>query len=264
MSSAVSAFFARSFASSAGGHTVAASLTNSSCSASQTANSVHAWLQEFSSGSSIGLVELNRSVFGGPVRQDILARALRYEQIWRLQGTESTKSLSQVRATKKKPFAQKGRGKARQGTLVGPHFAGGYNAHGPRPHLKSTDIQQKVYDFAIRSALSAKFSQDQLILVDKLTLSNDSKEALLDRLKALKLEGRSCLMLYGSHEPEVELTRSAEKFMIKRKSEDLPFGERFVMVTPATMIAVEPVLNSEYLVVDKAAVEVLEEMYNVS
>jgi hypothetical protein len=101
-----------------------------------------------------------------------------------------------------------------------------------------------------------------MILVDKLTMTSDSKEELLERMKALKLEGRSCLMLYGSHEPEVELTRSAEKFIIKRKSEEFPMGERVVMVTPATMIAVEPVLNSEFLVLDKAAVEVLEEMYN--
>ncbi|KAI9338928.1 ribosomal protein L4 domain-containing protein, partial [Zopfochytrium polystomum] len=129
---------------------------------------VHAWIQSFETGDAVGFVELDRTVFGARVRHDLLARAVRYEGIWRLAGTASTKDMAQVRATTKKPFAQKGRGAARQGSLAGPHYVGGYTAHGPRPHLTTTDIQQKVYDAAIRSALSAKFSQDQVIVVDRL------------------------------------------------------------------------------------------------
>lgn len=86
---------------------------------------VHAWCNSFESGSPMGLLELDRSVFGAPIRKDLIAHALRYERSWREQGTESSKNLGQVRGSTRKPFPQKGRGKARVGTLRAPHFRGG-------------------------------------------------------------------------------------------------------------------------------------------
>ncbi|KAJ1567128.1 hypothetical protein HK405_007048, partial [Cladochytrium tenue] len=88
------------------------------------AAAAEAWVQDFATGAHVGLAELDRSVFGAPVRKDLLARAIRYEQVWRLAGTESTKTRGLIRGTTKKPFPQKGRGAARQGSLVGPHYVG--------------------------------------------------------------------------------------------------------------------------------------------
>jgi hypothetical protein len=77
------------------------------------------------SSSPIGLIVLDNSVFGARPRPDLIHRTLRYESSWRLQGTESSKNLGQVQGTTRKPFPQKRRGKARQGSLRGPHFVGG-------------------------------------------------------------------------------------------------------------------------------------------
>ncbi|KAJ1555749.1 hypothetical protein HK405_013691, partial [Cladochytrium tenue] len=225
------------------------------------AAAVEAWVQDFATGAHVGLAELDRSVFGAPVRKDLLARAIRYEQVWRLAGTESTKTRGLVRGTTKKPFPQKGRGAARQGSLVGPHYVGGYVSHGPRPHLTTSDIQKKVYDAAIRSALSAKFAQDQLVVVDRLSMEEESREALVERMRALGVYGRSCLMLYGAEEPEAELVASADRFMRIKKSDALPEGERKPLVASARMVAVEPVLASEYLLLDVTAAAVLESMF---
>ncbi|OAJ38131.1 ribosomal protein L4/L1 family protein, variant [Batrachochytrium dendrobatidis JEL423] len=86
---------------------------------------VQSWLHSFKTGAFIGLLELDRTVFGVKVRPDILAQVLKYERDWHKQGTESSKALGQVRGSTRKPFPQKGRGKARVGTIRAPQFVGG-------------------------------------------------------------------------------------------------------------------------------------------
>ena len=106
---------------------------------------IHAWLHSFNSGHIVALLDLSKYVFNGDVRLDLINRALVYENSWRAQGTQSTKSLGQVRGSGKKAFPQKGRGKARVHSLRAPHFRGGFNCHGPRPHLRVRGIQRKVF-----------------------------------------------------------------------------------------------------------------------
>ncbi|KAI8824337.1 ribosomal protein L4 domain-containing protein [Fimicolochytrium jonesii] len=229
--------------------------------------SIQAFLQSFSTGQSVGLIELDRTVFGADPRSDLLARALRYEESWLEQGTESTKALGQVRGSTRKAFPQKGRGKARVGTVRAPQWKGGYRVHGPRPHDKSTDIPRKVYSFAIRSALSAKFRQDQLLVVDSLTLDSDLKATLMEKLLALSVNNKTVYFMYGNEEPEELLIKAAGKF--KRK-EPVPKAKGFaglpaekpLLVSSAREVSVTPLLRNEILVLDKAAVEVLEEMYH--
>ncbi|TPX72651.1 hypothetical protein SpCBS45565_g00220 [Spizellomyces sp. 'palustris'] len=225
---------------------------------------VQAFLHSFASGEPIGLIELDRTVFGATPRSDLMSRAVRYEESWWAAGTESTKALGQVRGSTRKPFPQKGRGKARVGTIRAPQWRGGYRVHGPRPHDKSTDIPRNVYDHAIRSALSAKFAQDQLHIVDSLSMSTDKKIALFERLHALSLNGKRVYFMYGNEEPEVELIQAANKFKKRAAVPDkgLP-AEKALLVTSARQVAVSPVLENEFLVLDKMAIEVLEEMYHV-
>ncbi|TPX54488.1 hypothetical protein PhCBS80983_g05908 [Powellomyces hirtus] len=223
---------------------------------------LQSFLTSFTTGRPLGLVELDRSVFGIPTpRSDLLARAVRYEKSWLLQGTESTKNLGQVRGSTRKPFQQKGRGKARVGTLRAPQFRGGYIVHGPRPHDQTTDLPRKVYASALRSALSAKFLQNQLLIVDSLSLPNALKHTLAEPLAANALLGRKIYALYGSEEPEQNLVRAADKFNpdLKRSDDD----EKRILVAGARMVLVQPILENEILVLDKKALEVLEEMYHV-
>ncbi|KAJ3026293.1 UNVERIFIED_CONTAM: 54S ribosomal protein L4 mitochondrial [Siphonaria sp. JEL0065] len=226
--------------------------------------SVECFVRSFDSGRAVGIVGLSTSVFGQATRSDVLHRAVLYETAWRSQNTEAAKQLGQVRGSTRKPFPQKGRGKARVGTLRAAHFVGGYAVHGPTPGARLPDIQTKVYDAAIRSALSTKFLQNQLIVVDNLHLESDSKQSLLDRLEALGISGRKSYFLYGSQEPLVPLTRAADKFTAKPKSHDGFKGEKKLLVTSADLISVLPVLENEFLVVDTAAIELLEELYLVN
>ncbi|KAI9013320.1 ribosomal protein L4 domain-containing protein [Gaertneriomyces semiglobifer] len=228
---------------------------------------VQSFLHSFQSGEPVGLIHLDRTVFGTTPRSDLLYQALRYEESWMAQGTESSKALGQVRGSTRKPFPQKGRGKARQGTLRAPQFVGGFKPHGPRPHDKSLDIPRKVYNAAIRSALSVKFAQDQLQVVDSLHLNSAQgsfKQDMYDRLVALSLEGKKVFFVYGNEEPEVELIRAAEHFTRRQANPEIgQLKERPLLVMSARQIAVRPILQNQYLVLDKAAVEVLEEMYHV-
>ncbi|KAJ3194822.1 hypothetical protein HK101_001824 [Irineochytrium annulatum] len=219
------------------------------------APSLHAWVWNFNPPTSqIGLIELDRNVFGVPNRQDILYRALRYEQSWKEGGTESSKALGQVRGSTRKIVPQKGRGAARHGSKRSALFVGGYNVHGPRPHDKTTDLQKKVYNLAIRTALSVKFAQNQLFVVDSLSMNELSKSKLYESLKGMEVFGKKCYCMYGSDEPETMLIRSADA---TTKSEE---GKQ-VLVSSARNISVGPVLENNFLICDKSAIEVLEEMY---
>jgi hypothetical protein len=89
----------------------------------------------------------------------------------------------------------------------------------------------------------------------------DSKELLRERLRNMSVSGRSCYLIYGNDEPETKLIRAADKFTVKVKSEDLPEGEKRVLVGSARNVAVAPLLENEYVVLDKAALEVIEDFY---
>ncbi|KAJ3154863.1 54S ribosomal protein L4 mitochondrial [Geranomyces michiganensis] len=224
---------------------------------------LNSFLRSFATAAPLGILELDRSVFGCIPRKDLLARAIRYEEAWRLQGTESTKNLGQVRGSTRKPFQQKGRGKARVGTLRAPQFNGGYIVHGPRPHLQTIDLPRKVYASALRSALSAKFLQNQLLVVDSLHLDSPLKAALADPLAANDLLNRKVYLLYGSEEPEQNLVLASNKFRNRAADEarELP-QEKQILVASARNVMVGPLLENDMLVCDKAAIEALEEMYH--
>ncbi|KAJ3409196.1 hypothetical protein CcCBS67573_g06702 [Chytriomyces confervae] len=219
------------------------------------------FLRSFSQGTPLGIMKLSPSVFGLTPRADLMHRVVMYEEAWRQQGTESSKSLGQVRGTTRKPFPQKGRGKARVGTLRAAHFVGGYAVHGPKPGPRMPDINLKVYNSAIRHALSTKYAQNQLVVVDSLSLPNDLKLTLAERLEMLGIRGKKAYLMYGDLEPAEHLVRSADKFLSKPKTEDVPHGEKRLLVSSADLVSVLPVLENEVLVLDKAAVELLEEMY---
>ncbi|TPX35544.1 hypothetical protein SmJEL517_g02067 [Synchytrium microbalum] len=215
---------------------------------------LQAWLQSFSTSNYLGLMELDRSVFGvNPIRQDLIRRAIDYELSWLAQGTESSKNLGQVRGSTVKRLTQKGRGAARHGTFRANQMRGGYAAHGPRPHIRTLDIPAKVYQAGLRSALSVKYLQDQLLVVDSLQLDSPSKVDLFERLQALNISGKSCFFLVGSDQPSTNLIHAADMFESVRLDDGSK--ERALMVANVRHVTVHPLMVNEYVVVDKAAVE---------
>ncbi|KAF9920796.1 hypothetical protein FBU30_009272 [Linnemannia zychae] len=133
---------------------------------------LQAWIRDFKTNEPKDLIQLQRKVFGAPLRKDILHRVVVWQRDAERQGTQSTKSRGEVSGTTRKAAPQKGRGAARVGSLRVPHRRGGGLAFGPKPRDHSSDLPRKVQEMGLRVALSTKFAQDQLVIVDDLTLDS--------------------------------------------------------------------------------------------
>lgn len=132
-------------------------------------------------------IDLNESVFGVEMRKDILHRAVEWQRARKQSGMHKVKERGEITGTTKKPFAQKGTGHARQGSLKGPHQTGGGVAHGPRVRSHAYKMPKKVRALALKVALSAKLKEGKLFVIDSAKLKNKKTKELKDNLKKLKL-----------------------------------------------------------------------------
>src|SRR5471030_2512841 len=130
----------------------------------------------------VGDIELADAVFGLPVRCDILARVVNWQLAKRRAGTHKAKGVSDISGTSKKPYKQKGTGRARQGSLRSPQFRGGAVIFGPVVRSHAFDLQKKVRRLALKTALSSKQAEGKLIVLDAATLSEGKTKILGDRL----------------------------------------------------------------------------------
>jgi large subunit ribosomal protein L4 len=133
----------------------------------------------------VGDIELAEEVFGLPVRRDILARVVNWQLAKRRAGTHKTKGISDISGTTKKPYKQKGTGRARQGSLRSPQFRGGAVIFGPVVRSHAFDLQKKVRRLGLKTALSAKQAEGKLIVIDEAQLGQAKTKVLRARLDAL-------------------------------------------------------------------------------
>ncbi len=134
---------------------------------------------------SVGEIELADEVFGVPVRTDLLARMVNWQLAKRRAGTHKTKIISEISGTTKKPFNQKGGGRARQGSLRSPQFRGGATIFGPVVRSHAHDLPKKVRTLALKVALSSKAAEGKLIVLDQAKLAQPKTKDLATRFKAL-------------------------------------------------------------------------------
>ncbi len=133
----------------------------------------------------VGDIELSADVFGQDVRQDLLARAIHWQLSKRRSGNHKTKGISDISGTTKKPWAQKGTGRARQGSLRSPQFRKGAVIFGPVVRSHEYDLPKKVRAQALRVALSAKQAEGKLIVIDTAKAEGIKTKAMATALKAL-------------------------------------------------------------------------------
>ena len=190
----------------------------------------------------IGELELADEVFGLPIRRDILARVVNWQLAKRRTGTHKTKGISEIRGTTKKPYKQKGTGRARQGSLRSPQFRGGARIFGPVVRSHAFDLQKKVRRLGLKIALSAKQDEGKLMLIDAAHVGEAKTKALRARLAALGWD--SVLIIDGS---VVE-----ENFV--RATRNLPR----VDVMPQQGANVYDILRRDTLVLTREAVRQLE------
>ncbi len=146
----------------------------------------------------VGEIELNQDVFGCDVRQDLLARAIHWQLSKRRSGTHKTKTIAEISGTTKKPWAQKGTGRARQGSLRSPQFRKGAVIFGPVVRSHEYDLPKKVRAQALRTALSAKQAEGKLIIIDTAKATGIKTKAMATALKSLGVND-SVLIIDGAN-----------------------------------------------------------------
>ena len=144
----------------------------------------------------IGDIELADEVFGLPIRRDILARVVNWQLAKRRSGAHKTKGIGEIRGTTKKPYKQKGTGRARQGSLRSPQFRGGARIFGPVVRSHAFDLQKKVRRLGLKIALSAKQDEGKLVVIDAAHIGEAKTKVFRARLAALGWD--SVLIIDGS------------------------------------------------------------------
>lgn len=150
-------------------------------------------------------IELSEAVFAREVRGDILARMVNYQLAKRRSGTASTKGRSEVRGGGKKPYRQKGTGNARQGTIRAPQFRTGGIVFGPLPRSYAHKMVKKERRLALMTALSAKQSAGEMIVIDRLVMDEVKTKAMKAILGALSATD-SALIVVAEADRNVELS----------------------------------------------------------
>ena len=196
-------------------------------------------------GKKVSDVELNENVFGIEPNEAIVHAVLVNYLANQRQGTQSTKTRSEVRGGGRKPWRQKGTGRARQGSIRAPQWIKGGIALGPKPRSYRYTVNKKEKRLAIRSILSSKVLENKLTVVDKLELAEIKTKSMVNALNNLKLEGKTLVIL-----PEKNLNVQASTRNIE--------GAKAIL---ANTINVYDLLRYTNLVLTLDTVKKLEEVY---
>jgi large subunit ribosomal protein L4 len=157
------------------------------------------------SGQQVGEIELADSVFGIEPHVHVLHSAIVMQQAAERSGTHKTKGRSEVRGGGRKPWKQKGTGRARQGSIRAPQWRGGGIVFGPTPRSYAYKLPKKVRRLAIKSALSSKVIDQDIIVLDELVLNAPKTKEFVAILKNLNVE-RKALVVAGDYDDNVALS----------------------------------------------------------
>ena len=161
-------------------------------------------------GKKVSDVELNEAVFGIEPNENVVHSALVNYLANQRQGTQSTKTRAEVRGGGRKPWRQKGTGRARQGSIRAPQWIKGGIALGPKPRSYSYRINKKEKQLAIKSLLSAKVLDNELTVVDKLEVKDAKTKVMAKALADLKVEGKALIILADKNENVSRSSRNIE------------------------------------------------------
>lgn len=200
-----------------------------------------------SSGVKTADVALDEAVFGAPVPPHLLHDVVKMQLANRRQGTASTRTRSEVRGGGKKPWKQKGTGRARAGTRRSPLWRGGGTVFGPKPRNYSFLVPRQVRAAALRAALSDKVRSGQLVVLDSLSLREPSTKQLLALLGRLGVQGRVLIVTDRVQRDEATA----------KSARNLPH----LTLLPPEGLNVYDILRHETLIMTTGAVSVVEEAW---
>lgn len=195
------------------------------------------------SGSEVGTIDLNDSIFAVEVNTHVMHQAVVQYLANQRQGTQSALTRAEVRGGGRKPWRQKGTGRARQGSIRSPQWTGGGVVFAPKPRDYSFKLNKKVKRLALKSALTTKVNDGKLVVVDELTVNAKTKEmaAVLNNLNAAK----ALVVVEDNNNNAVVAARNIPT----------------VKTASVNTINVYDVLKYDSLVLTKAVVEKIEEVY---
>ncbi|AEP00377.1 50S ribosomal protein L4 [Weizmannia coagulans] len=190
-------------------------------------------------GSQVGEVELNDAVFGIEPNEHVLFEAIIMQRASLRQGTHKVKGRSEVRGGGRKPWRQKGTGRARQGSIRAPQWRGGGTVFGPVPRSYSYKLPKKVRRLAIKSALSSKVRENNILVLDALNFDAPKTKDFIAVLKNLSVDKKALVVTDGLNENVVLSARNIPG----------------ITVVEATGVNVLDVVNHDQLIMTKSAVE---------
>jgi large subunit ribosomal protein L4 len=196
-------------------------------------------------GEKLGEIALSESIFGITPNASVLHDSVKNHLANCRQGTQSALTKGEVNVTNKKPWRQKGTGRARAGHAGSPVWRHGGVAFAPKPRDYGYTLNKKVRRLAIKSALSAKAAEGEIVVIDGLTVPEIKTKAFKGFLDGINVTGKALVV-----------TREIDEAVVK-SARNLPGIE----TTFAAILSPYSVLNAGKLVVDKAALEKIEEVY---
>ncbi|HZL33234.1 MAG TPA: 50S ribosomal protein L4 [Verrucomicrobiae bacterium] len=196
-------------------------------------------------GAEIGNVELSESLFGAPINAAVLHQVVLAQLAGRHLGTHDTKTRGEVRGGGRKPYRQKGTGRARQGHRTAPHFRGGGVVFGPHPRSYVQRLPRKMKQLALRGALTSKLGDAALRVIDAFGLEAIKTKDFAGILTAVGAAGRVLVVAPGSDE------------RLHLSSRNLPT----VTVIRADSLNVVDLLNADVVVIEQPALARMQEVY---
>jgi large subunit ribosomal protein L4 len=193
------------------------------------------------SGSSSGEIELAAGWFAGQVNVPVMHQVVVAQMAARRSGTAKVKNRGEVSGGGRKPYKQKGTGRARQGSIRAPHYTGGGIVHGPVPRDYSKKVPKKVRAAALRGALSDRASQGKVAVFDSITFDAPSTKQAISLLGGAQIEGSVLVVLSGADEVVWRSFRNLSR----------------VHVITVDQLNTYDILARDWVVFDKAAVEAI-------
>lgn len=195
-------------------------------------------------GDVVGEIEINDAIFGAEINKDAVQRVVLNILANKRQGTQSTKTKSEVRGGGRKPWKQKGTGRARQGSIRSAQWIKGGIVHGPKPRSYRFTLPKKLRRVALKSVLTSKVSENLIKVLDKLELEEIKTKQMLNVLKNLNVE-KTLLVIAEKDEKVIRSARNLEG----------------VKTASVNTINVYDILKYEHFVITQEAVKRVEEVY---
>lgn len=197
------------------------------------------------SGEEVEEIELNEEIFGVEINNHVVYEVVKNQLANKRQGTQSVKTRAEVRGGGRKPWRQKGTGRARQGSIRAPHFTGGGVSFAPKPRDYSYKVPKKVRRLALKSVLTSKVETGEIIVIDRIDLEGPKTKEMANFLANIKADKKALIVM---DEKNMNVIKSAN---------NIPN----VTTTLVNTLNVYDILKHNSFIITKDAVKKVEEVY---